>query len=148
MNAYGFTPEYLTKDGQPWFPLMGEMHYSRYPAEYWRESLLKMKAGGVDIVSMSLESQAPVTAYLAKQLVVSTGRVTLHRLQDSPVAPEEAGYLGLDTGTEEAIAHMEKRASRSTDINFSDLTSGVDSAERRMALDMFSNLTPVTGRQE
>lgn len=51
MNAYGFTPEYLTKDGQPWFPLMGEMHYSRYPAEYWRESLLKMKAGGVDIVS-------------------------------------------------------------------------------------------------
>lgn len=26
------------------------------------------------------------------------------------------------------------------DINFSDLTSGVDSAERRMALDMFSNL--------
>lgn len=104
--------------------------------------------GGVDIVSMSLESQATVTAYLAKQLVVSTGRVTLHRLQDSPVAPEEAGYLGLDTGTEEAIAHMEKRASRSTDINFSDLTSGVDSAERRMALDMFSNLTPVTGRQE
>ncbi len=51
--------------------------------------------GGVDIVSMSLESQATVTAYLAKQLALSTGRVTLHRLQDSPVAPEEAGYLGL-----------------------------------------------------
>jgi len=104
--------------------------------------------GGVDIVSMSLESQATVTAYLAKQLALSTRRVTLHRLQDSPVAPEEAGYLGLDTGTEEAIAHMEKRASRSTDINFSDLTTGVDSAERRMTLDMFSNLTPITGRQE
>lgn len=51
MDAYGFTPEYLTKNGQPWFPVMGEMHYSRYPAEYWKESLLKMKAGGVDIVS-------------------------------------------------------------------------------------------------
>lgn len=104
--------------------------------------------GGVDIVSMSLESQATVTAYLAKQLAASTGRVTLHRLQDSPVAPEEAGYLGLDTGTEEAIAHMEKRASRSTDINYSDLTTGVASPERRMTLDMFSNLKLAAGRQE
>lgn len=104
--------------------------------------------GGVDIVSMSLESQATVTAYLAKQLVISTERVTLHRLQDSPVAPEEAGYLGLDTGTDEAIAHMEKRASRSTDLNYSDLTTGVDSPERRMVLEMFSNLTPATGRQQ
>jgi len=30
---------------------MGEMHYSRYPKKYWRESLYKMKAGGVEIVS-------------------------------------------------------------------------------------------------
>ncbi len=104
--------------------------------------------GGVDIVSMSLESQATVTAYLAKQLAVSTGRVTLHRLQDSPVAPEEAGYLGLDTGTEQAIAHMEKRASRSTDINYSDLTTEAATPERRMALDMFSNLQRVPGRNE
>lgn len=102
--------------------------------------------GGVDIVSLSLESQATVTAYLAKQLAESTGRVTLHRLQDSPVAPEEAGYLGLDTGTEEAIAHMEKRASRSTDVNYSDLTTGAVSPERRMTLDMFSSLSPATGR--
>lgn len=104
--------------------------------------------GGVDIVSMSLESQASVTAYLAKQLAIATERVTLHRLQDSPVAPEEAGYLGLDTGTDEAIAHMEKRASRSTDINYSDLTTGIDSPERRMVLDMFSNLTPAIRRQQ
>jgi predicted acylesterase/phospholipase RssA len=102
--------------------------------------------GGVDIVSMSLESQATVTAYLAKQLAVSTNRITLHRLQDSPVAPEEAGYLGIDTGTEAAIAHMEKRASRSTDINYSDLTTGVNSPERRMTLDMFTGLKPATGR--
>ncbi len=51
MKGYDFTPEYLTKDGKPWFPVMGEIHYSRYPAEYWRESLCKMKAGGVDVVS-------------------------------------------------------------------------------------------------
>ena len=38
-------------DGKPWFPVMGEFHYSRYPRKYWKESLYKMKAGGVDIVS-------------------------------------------------------------------------------------------------
>ncbi len=48
---YGFTPRYMTKDGRPWFPIMGEFHYSRYPREYWKESLYKMKAGGVETVS-------------------------------------------------------------------------------------------------
>ncbi|MDR3458040.1 MAG: beta-galactosidase [Verrucomicrobiae bacterium] len=38
-------------DGQPVFPVMGEMHYSRVPPAEWREELLKMKAGGVDIVA-------------------------------------------------------------------------------------------------
>jgi beta-galactosidase len=41
----------LRLDGQPWTPVMGEFHYSRVPANEWREELLKMKAGGVDIVS-------------------------------------------------------------------------------------------------
>lgn len=41
----------LLLDGRPWFPVMGEMHYSRVPAAEWRAELLKMKAGGVDIVS-------------------------------------------------------------------------------------------------
>lgn len=41
----------LRLDGQPWTPVMGEFHYSRIPANEWREELLKMKAGGVDIVS-------------------------------------------------------------------------------------------------
>ena len=30
---------------------MGEFHYSRYPDRYWEESLYKMKACGVDVVS-------------------------------------------------------------------------------------------------
>jgi len=51
MTTYGFTPEYLTKNNEPWFPVMGEIHYSRYPKEYWRESILKMKAGGVTVIS-------------------------------------------------------------------------------------------------
>lgn len=48
---YGFTPRYLTKNGKPWFPMMGEFHFSRYPRKYWKESLYKMKAGGIDIIS-------------------------------------------------------------------------------------------------
>lgn len=42
---------YLTLDGTPWLPVMGEFHFSRYPAQYWEEEILKMKAGGVQIVS-------------------------------------------------------------------------------------------------
>jgi beta-galactosidase len=38
-------------DGKPWFPVMGEFHYSRYPQSEWRDELLKIKAGGVDIVA-------------------------------------------------------------------------------------------------
>ncbi|HEX2854550.1 MAG TPA: beta-galactosidase [Opitutaceae bacterium] len=41
----------LRLDGRAWTPVMGEFHYSRYPAAEWREELLKMKAGGVDIVA-------------------------------------------------------------------------------------------------
>ena len=42
---------YLLLDGKPWFPVMGEFQYSRYPAERWEQEILKMKAGGVRIIS-------------------------------------------------------------------------------------------------
>ncbi len=51
MDKYGFTKEYLLKDGRPWFPVMGEIHYSRYPEQFWKDSLYKMKAGGISVVS-------------------------------------------------------------------------------------------------
>jgi len=41
----------LLFDGQPVFPVMGEIHFSRVPQAEWRDELLKMKAGGVDIVA-------------------------------------------------------------------------------------------------
>ena len=41
----------LLLDGKPWTPVMGEFHFTRYPEKEWREELLKMKAGGIDIVS-------------------------------------------------------------------------------------------------
>ena len=50
-KTYGFTKKYLTKDGKPWFPVMGEIHFSRYRADLWEESLRKMKAGGLSIAS-------------------------------------------------------------------------------------------------
>lgn len=42
---------YLSMDGKPWFPVMGEFQYSRYPASEWEQEILKMKAGGVRIIS-------------------------------------------------------------------------------------------------
>ena len=42
---------YLSLDGTPWLPVMGEFHYSRYPEAEWEREILKMKAAGVDIVA-------------------------------------------------------------------------------------------------
>jgi hypothetical protein len=42
---------YLMLDGKPWLPVMAEFHYTRYPERYWEEEILKMKAGGVQIVA-------------------------------------------------------------------------------------------------
>ena len=41
----------LYRGNVPWFPVMGEMHYSRYPRAEWESELLKMKAGGINVVS-------------------------------------------------------------------------------------------------
>ena len=41
---------YLSIDGKPVVPVLGEFHYSRYPREQWEEQLRKMKAGGVTVV--------------------------------------------------------------------------------------------------
>ncbi len=47
-----YDPVSIIIDGKRVFPMMGEMHFSRYPHKYWEEELLKMKAGGIDIVSL------------------------------------------------------------------------------------------------
>lgn len=43
--------DYISINGKPFFPVMGEFHFSRYPHEYWEESILKMKAGGINIIA-------------------------------------------------------------------------------------------------
>ena len=50
-DCFSYNEKYLMKNDKPWFPIMGEMHYSRYPNQYWEESIEKMKAGGVDVLS-------------------------------------------------------------------------------------------------
>ncbi len=50
-DVIGLNSRYLTKNGKPWLPAMGEFHFSRYPAAEWDEELLKMKAAGIGIVS-------------------------------------------------------------------------------------------------
>jgi len=42
---------YLTLDGKPWFPIMGEFHYSRYPEDQWEKEILKTKAAGIQVIS-------------------------------------------------------------------------------------------------
>lgn len=42
---------YLLLDGSPWLPVMGEFHFARFPAAEWEQEILKMKAGGVRIIS-------------------------------------------------------------------------------------------------
>ncbi len=42
---------YISLNGRPWMPTCGEFHYGRYPRREWYPELLKMKAGGINIVS-------------------------------------------------------------------------------------------------
>jgi hypothetical protein len=42
---------YLERDGRPWFAVSGEAHYSRMDPRDWRDSLAKMRACGIGIVS-------------------------------------------------------------------------------------------------
>jgi hypothetical protein len=50
-TVLGVNNRYLTRNGQPWLPVMGEFHYTRYPVQYWDEELAKIKASGVDVVA-------------------------------------------------------------------------------------------------
>jgi hypothetical protein len=41
----------LLENGSPVIPVMGEIHYSRTNPAEWRDSLLKMKAGGITVIA-------------------------------------------------------------------------------------------------
>ncbi|KDN78043.1 beta-galactosidase [Streptomyces olindensis] len=44
----------LTRGSESWLPVMGEFHFSRYPVAEWREELLKIRAGGIDLLATYL----------------------------------------------------------------------------------------------
>lgn len=50
-NTITFNSLSMLCDGKPVLPVMGEFHFSRYPDADWRKELLKMRAGGINIVS-------------------------------------------------------------------------------------------------
>lgn len=45
-----FNSYYMSIDGKPSIPIMGEVHFSRIPNAEWEEIILKIKAGGIDVI--------------------------------------------------------------------------------------------------
>lgn len=96
--------------------------------------------GGGDVVTMSLESQARATAYIAEQLVKAISRVTLHRLIDPPVSSDETAHLTLDAADASSLAVLEALGHRATDLNYSALTNQVSTPGSQMVVDLFTKL--------
>jgi hypothetical protein len=45
------TNRWLERDGRPFVPAVGEIHYSRVRPEQWDEAVRKIKAGGIDTIA-------------------------------------------------------------------------------------------------
>ena len=45
------TNRYIEWNGRPFFPVIGEIHFSRLPAVHWDEAIRKMKAGGINTIA-------------------------------------------------------------------------------------------------
>ena len=67
MNSF-----YVSINGKPAIPVMGEFHYSRYPAEQWEEQILKIKAGGVNVIPTYVSG-----IYTKRSKAYLTGRATV-----------------------------------------------------------------------
>jgi hypothetical protein len=50
-QTLSFTNYYMEIDGQPFFAVAGEIHYARLWEGYWEDAVVKMKMGGVNIIS-------------------------------------------------------------------------------------------------
>ncbi|HZK27941.1 MAG TPA: beta-galactosidase [Thermoclostridium sp.] len=50
-NEVAVNRRYFTLNGLPWIPITGEFHFARYPHQYWKQALQRIKAGGLDIVA-------------------------------------------------------------------------------------------------
>ena len=50
-HEIGFTNYCMTVDGRPFFGISGEMHFSRVAPDQWEDAVIKMKCGGINILS-------------------------------------------------------------------------------------------------
>ena len=50
-ESLAFNNYYLERDGKPFLAVSGECHYSRLDPSRWEDAIIKMRMGGVDIVS-------------------------------------------------------------------------------------------------
>ena len=53
-HTFAFNNYYLERDGRPFFAVSGEFHFSRMDPARWEDELIKMRMGGVNIVSTYL----------------------------------------------------------------------------------------------
>jgi len=50
-RGLSITDRAILRDGMPWVPVSGEIHYSRVPRARWAERLRQMRAGGITVAS-------------------------------------------------------------------------------------------------
>jgi len=50
-DKISFTNYYMEKNGEPFFAICGEFHFSRYDEHYWEDEIIKMKMCGINIIS-------------------------------------------------------------------------------------------------
>ena len=61
VNSY-----YMSIDGKPVIPVMGEFHFTRYPRAQWEQEIVKMKAGGVNVLPTRLVGRPVPQAAVVK----------------------------------------------------------------------------------
>ncbi|WP_309136128.1 beta-galactosidase [Mesobacillus foraminis] len=49
-ESYSFTNYYMEKNGEPFFGISGEFHFSRYSCDKWEDEIIKMKMGGINMI--------------------------------------------------------------------------------------------------
>ena len=53
-DVISFNNYFMLKNGEPFFPVSGEFHYSRMDAARWEDEIIKMRLGGVNIIATYL----------------------------------------------------------------------------------------------
>ena len=50
-RTLSFTNDFMTLDGRPFFGVSGEMHFARVSPDQWEDAVVKMRCGGINILS-------------------------------------------------------------------------------------------------